>query len=331
MPRFSIIIVSYESSAWINACLDSLASQQLGDFETIVVDNNSTDGGAERIEAYSRLPIKLIKNDQNLGFSGGCNLGAQAARGEWLIFLNPDTTARPDWLAEIANGQARYPDTSVFACAQFELGGDAMLDGAGDAYFGFGIPWRGGFGHPASSLPGDGECFSPCGASAVVRRSLFLDIGGFDERFFCYCEDVDLGFRLRLTGERCVFLSKAAVDHKGSGISGRKSDFTIYHGTRNRLWTYFKNMPLGMLLLTLPGHIAITAYLLARSPSNGLFKPTWRGIKDGVKGLPAIWKSRQSYKARPAHVRLFGAMSWNVNDMRKRRPCVQTFDPPIGG
>jgi len=328
VSKFSIIIVCYESGDWIKACLEGLSAQTEQDFETIIVDNNSTDDSLAQIESVENLPVRIIHSDENLGFSGGCNLGAQNALSEWLIFLNPDTVTRPDWLSEIVAGHSRYPNTSVFACAQYELGGDSTLDGVGDAYFGFGIPWRGGFGHPVSALPNDGECFSPCGASAVIRKDLFDRAGGFDERFFCYCEDVDLGFRLRLMGERCVFLSKAAVDHKGSGISGRKSDFTIYHGTRNRLWTYFKNMPFGMLLLTVPGHILITAYLLFRSRSNGLFKPTWHGIKDGIKGLPSIWKSRRSYKTRPAHVRLFGAMSWNVNDMRKRRPCVQTFEAP---
>lgn len=326
MPDFSVVIVCYESADWIEACLEGLAQQTFKNFETIIVDNNSSDDCVEKIQSFKRLPLTLIESDENLGFSGGCNLGAKSARSEWLIFLNPDTVARPDWLAQIAAGQMRYPDTSVFACAQYELGCEATLDGAGDAYFGFGIPWRGGFGHPTSALPGDGECFSPCGASAVVRRSLFEKAGGFDERFFCYCEDVDLGFRLRLMGERCVFLSNAAVDHKGSAISGRTSDFTIYHGTRNRMWTYFKNMPFWMLILTTPGHIAITIYLLIRSRSNGLFAPTWKGVKDGVKGLPRMLKSRKSYKARPGHVRLFGAMSWNINDMRLRRPCVQTFN-----
>jgi len=325
VPRFSIIIVSYESADWIADCLQGLAAQGFKDFEVLVVDNASTDNTADIVRASTLDACRLIQSETNCGFAAGCNLAAQQASGDWLVFLNPDTLARPNWLEEIVDGQERHADTSVFASAQYELGTEGTLDGVGDAYFGFGIPWRGGFGHSVSMLPGEGECFSPCGAAAIIRRSVFEASGGFDERFFCYCEDVDLGFRLRLMGERCVFLPKAAVDHKGSAISGRYSDFTIYHGTRNRMWTYVKNMPLGLLLLTAPGHFLISSYLLVRSLSSGTFGATWRGLKDGVKGLPMIWRSRAECPKASQPVQIAKAMSWNVNDMRKRRPCVREF------
>jgi len=326
LPRFSIVIVSYQSADWIGACLDGLDRQTFRDFEIILVDNASKDPSLEIAGARELDNLRIIRNDTNLGFAAGCNRGAGAARGQWVIFLNPDTVARSDWLEQIADGQTRYPSVSVFASAQYELGRTDRLDGAGDAYFGFGIPWRGGFGHLANTLPQEGECFSPCGAAFVVRRSLFEASGRFDERFFCYCEDVDLGFRLRLMGERCVFLNKAAVDHKGSAISGRYSDFTVYHGTRNRMWTYIKNMPLGLLALTLPGHIVLTLYLLARSLSVGRFGPTWRGLKDGVKGLPTIWKSRGNQVQTGKRVQIARAMSWNLNAMRNHRSQVREFE-----
>ncbi len=325
MPKFSVIIVSYQSSDWIASCLDSLNQQTEKNFEVIIVDNASRDNSLQQIRSSDLKNLHVIESKENLGFAAGCNLAARQARGEWLTFLNPDTMAHVDWLKEISAGQARYPRTNIFACAQYELGEDGKLDGVGDAYFGFGIPWRGGFGHSTKHLPSEGECFSPCGAAAVVRRTVFEKAGGFDERFFCYCEDVDLGFRLRLMGERCVFLPNASVEHKGSAISGRHSDFTIYHGTRNRMWTYVKNMPLGLLVLTAPGHIAISIYLLARSASVGKFKATWRGLRDGVLGLPDIWKSRRARVSYDPAVKIARAMSWNVNDMRKRRPCVKEF------
>ncbi|MDJ0922228.1 MAG: glycosyltransferase family 2 protein [Henriciella sp.] len=326
MPKFSIIIVSYESEDWIEGCLEGLQQQTFEDFEVIVVDNASKDRSAALAEAFDLPDKTVISAPKNLGFARGCNLGERSARGEWLVFLNPDTVARPDWLQEVVNGQKRYPATSVFASAQYEIGATNLLDGVGDAYFGFGIPWRGGFGHPVSALPEEGECFSPCGAAAVVRREVFRKVGGFDKRFFCYCEDVDLGFRLRLAGERCVFLKRAAIDHKGSAISGRYSDFTVYHGTRNRMWTYFKNMPLGLLLLTAPGHIAISLYLLVRSASNGTFRPTLRGLIHGLVGLPGILKSRKRYASSGPRVNIANSMTWNVNDLRKRRPSVREFE-----
>lgn len=327
VPKFSIIIVSYQSADWIAACLDGLAKQTVQDFETIVVDNASTDQSVEIASQSQLSQLQIIRNSENFGFAKACNIGARVALSEWVIFLNPDTVARPDWLEQIVDGQDRYPETAAFACAQYELGQTGTLDGVGDAYFGFGIPWRGGFGHPSSMLPEEGECFSPCGAAAIVRKDKFDLLGGFDEDFFCYCEDVDLGFRLRLMGERCVFLNKAAIDHKGSAISGRHSKFTTYHGTRNRMWTYFKNMPLPLLLLTLPGHILLSLVLLLRAIPQGRFMPTLKGLKDGILGLRAILKARKADPPKVANrADLTKAMSWNFGALLQRRPDVHEFE-----
>lgn len=325
MPQFSVIIVSYESSDWIGACLEGLENQTFQDFETIIVDNHSSDQSADIVEHASLKNKHLIRSQENLGFAKGSNLGAANATGDWLVFLNPDTVAHCDWLDEIAAGQARHPGISAFACTQYKLGSEAHLDGTGDSYFGFGIPWRGGFGHPASDLPREGECFSPCGAAAVLRRDIFEQLNGFDERYFCYCEDIDLGFRHRLLGERCVFLPLAAVNHKGSAITKRHSPFSVYYGTRNRIWTYVKNMPIGMLLLTAPGHIALNIAALLQAALSGRFLPTARGIYSGVKGIPAIWSTRQKSPKASARFALYRAMSWNVIDMLRRNPCVKEF------
>mmetsp|Transcript_29058 Transcript_29058/g.37983 ORF Transcript_29058/g.37983 Transcript_29058/m.37983 type:complete len:211 (+) Transcript_29058:441-1073(+) len=200
-----------------------------------------------------------------------------------------------------------------------------LLDGAGDAYFAFGIPWRGGFEHPISELPTqDSLCFSPCGASAVYDRQLFLDIGGFDERFFCYCEDVDLGIRLQLSNEKCVFLPAAIIHHKGSASSGRYSYFTMYHGFRNRTWAYIKNMPLLFLLLTLPGHLTLMLYNYLNNIGNanlkGMRLGMWHGLKEG-------WAMRRQkkYKVNPAQrstLNLLRSMAWNPVRLSQRRVHV---------
>ena len=331
MARFSIIIVTYESGDWIEACLDALKRQTFNDFEVIVVDNASADDSVEKVRASDLSLLKLIESEENTGFSGGCNQGAAVASGEWLVFLNPDTVARENWLEEIAAGQARHPDAAMFACTQYELLKDSdeditRLDGAGDAYFGFGFPWRGGFQWPLSALPEEGECFSPCGASAVICKDLFAQCGGFDERFFCYCEDVDLGFRLRLMGERCVYLPNAAVDHIGSATLGRYSDFNVFHGARNRMWTYIKNMPLGLLIVTAPGHIFLSFVLLVMSIRHGKVRATIRGLVAGLGGAPKMWASRKS-TPRSANVYIAKAMCWNFNTMRTRKPHVWPAKP----
>jgi len=255
-----------------------------------------------------------MRESENHGFAKGNNVAASHATGKWLALLNPDATADENWLAEIKRATERHTDRRVFACGQINMDAPELLDGAGDAYFAFGIPWRGGFEHPVSALPKtDSLCFSPCGASAVYERDLFLSIGGFDERFFCYCEDVDLGMRLQLSDEKCVFLPEALIHHKGSATSGRYSYFTMYHGFRNRTWTYIKNMPLSVLLLTLPGHLALMIYIYLRNTKHanleGMRKGMWHGLKDG-------WALRRQseYKVKPTRKavwNLMRSMAWN--------------------
>jgi GT2 family glycosyltransferase len=111
---------------------------------------------------------------------------------------------------------------------------------------------------------------------------LFLQHGGFDERFFCYCEDVDLGYRLRLAGERVMILPDAVVAHVGGGSSGPRSKFATYHGARNRVWTYMKNTPPLLFWLTLPLHVGITAMLITLASRRRLAGETWRGARDGL-------------------------------------------------
>lgn len=325
MPTFSVIIVNYNGGTFIRGMLASLRRQTRQDFEVIFVDNASSDGSADNLDTEGLGDFQLLKQSENLGFAGGNNLAAKAARGHWLVLLNPDAVAAPDWLERIADGIEHHRDARVFACAQYDLDHADRLDGAGDAYLVFGVPWRGGFGWSVEQLPATGTCFSPCGASAVYERELFLAHGGFDERFFCYCEDVDLGFRMQLAGEPCVFLSDAVIHHAGSGTSGRHSYFTLFHGNRNRTWTYIKNMPLPMLLLTLPGHLAILGYLWIR---NGK-RDGHRGLKDGmIAGLRGGWKLRRSDKWRgPKSPRKPGlwlkSMAWWPGALSDRRPIVR--------
>lgn len=326
-PEFSVLIVSYNSGDYLQKALDSLAGQTFRNFEIIVLDNASEDDAVDRLDLSGLDNVRIMQESENHGFARGNNLAAAQARGDWLVLLNPDAAAHPDWLSEIAEGIARHPDTRAFACTQFNMDDPAKLDGAGDAYLIFGFPWRGGFQNPVSNLPDEGYCFSPCGASAVFERALFEEIGGFDERFFCYCEDVDIGFRLQMAGERCVFLPRAAVDHKGSGITGQDSYFTTFHGNRNRLWTYVKNMPLPLLFVTFPAHLAILAYIYFRN------RPRFRhtGMADGLRaGFKSAWSMRRKgpYKSRswPVSWRiLLSSMAWNPFVIRHFPPRVRAM------
>ncbi|HBS33707.1 MAG TPA: glycosyltransferase family 2 protein, partial [Parvularcula sp.] len=142
-------------------------------------------------------------------------------------------------------------------------------------------------------LPGDGECFAPCAAAAMYRARVFADLGGFEERFFCYGEDVDLGFRLRLAGGRAVQVRAARVLHEGSGVSGRYSDFTVYHGNRNRIWMTYRNMPALLYWPLVPLRLLADAYLCLRAFTVGTGRAYARAVLDGYGGLPALANDRR--------------------------------------
>jgi N-acetylglucosaminyl-diphospho-decaprenol L-rhamnosyltransferase len=326
-PTFSVIIVNYNSGDFLQGALSSLAAQTRRDFEVILVDNASSDGSIDDLDTSGLPAFRLMAETENHGFARGNNLGAAHAQGAWLVLLNPDAEAHPDWLEQIAAGMARHPDVSSFASLQLKLGCNDLMDGAGDNYLIFGIPWRGGYGRSTKMLPEEGECFSPCGASAVIRKKLFLEVGGFDERLFCYCEDVDLGFRLQLMGERCVFIPKAIVQHAGGGSTEKVSGFAVRLGTRNRLWVYVKNMPLVFLILGAPVHAALTAAILLRGLSTHRFKDAWTGLMEGLAGLGPVWADRKDIQAqRLVKTRdLLSLMAWNPLTMLSRKTHVLPF------
>ncbi len=324
--RFSVIIVNYNGGDYIAGALASLANQTVSDFEVFLVDSASTDGSMERLGDVLPANLHLRPQNTNIGFAAANNLAAREAKGDWIVLLNPDAAAAPDWLEKLAEGASRHPDAVMFASAQINMADPSRMDGAGDAYLGFGIPWRGGFGRPIAEMPEEGTCFAPCGAGAMYMRESFLAHGGFDEKLFCFCEDVDLGYRMRLAGETCVFLPEAKITHEGGGVSGRVSEFALFHGARNRLWVYLKNTPMWLLIITLPGHIALTVMILLRGLVTKRAKDTWRGIWAALKGAGPILKERKSLMAsrRVSGASLVSAMSWNPVTMLQRKADVRS-------
>jgi GT2 family glycosyltransferase len=147
------------------------------------------------------------------------------------------------------------------------------------------------------------EVFAPCAAAALYRRSTVVDVGGFDEKFFCYVEDVDLGFRLRLAGHRCLYVPQAVATHVGSAATGKKSDFCVYHGHRNLVWTFVKNMPGILFWLLLPLHVLLNLLTIAWFALGGRGGVIWRAKRDALLGLPKMWRKRQCIqKARVASI-----------------------------
>ncbi|MEQ3629169.1 MAG: glycosyltransferase family 2 protein [Hyphomonas sp.] len=325
-PLLTVIIVNFNGGDYVAGALASLSKQTYRNFEVILLDNASTDGSVDDLETSGLPAFNLIRHSENLGFAAGNNFAIRQARGTWLALLNPDAEAAEDWLDTLSRAIQRYPDIRQFACAQYSLHAPDHLDGVGDAYLIFGIPWRGGFEAPADVLPAEGRCFSPCGASAVIHADIFRQFNGFDERFFCYCEDVDLGFRMRLAGYDCIFLPDSIVHHAGSGLSSKISNFSTVQGTRNRIWTYWKNMPAPLLWLTLPGHVAISLYILLRAAMTGATAPTWDGMAEGLKGIAGLRSGKSPWSPPKRRISLWSLardMAWNPLRISRRMPHVR--------
>lgn len=322
----SVLIVAYKSRTTMARCIAALASQTRRPREVLLLENGSPP--PERIDPAS-LPdwVTLIQSEDNLGFAAGNNRLAERAAGEWLALLNPDAYPQPGWIAALEAATQRYPDVNLFGSTQLAAGRDGFLDGVGDVYHATGLAYRAGYQLPDSLLPAEGEVFGPCGAAMLIRRSVFSALKGFDERFFCYGEDVDLAFRARLAGEVAIQLRSAVVAHEGYGSSGRRSDFAIYHGVRNRLWVFLKNMPSWLLWVLAPAHAAVTMVLWGAAIRRGHGRVFWRAIRDGLKAWPAIMRSRRDVqKSRVVGVRdIVRAMCWDDRSLLARRPDVRPY------
>lgn len=328
-PAVSVIVVAYQSGPTLIRCLDALAAQTFGDFEVILADNASTDG-APQAAAQAHPEVRFVENGANLGFTAGVNRAARLANGRWLALINPDAYADPDWLAELTAAADAYAEVRCFGSRQLMAQDPSRLDGLGDVMSLPGFPFRGGYrGRDPGPLP-VGEAFSACGGAMLVDRELFLAMGGFEERLFCYCEDVDFGYRLRLAGEPTLIVPSAVVRHEGSAASGgARSDFATFHGTRNRLWVFVKCTPPLLLWTTWPLHLATTVALFARHAVAGEFASPWRGLMAGLRGLPLAWRMRRETQAlrRRGSGAILQAMTWNPLDLLFRRVVLKPYRP----
>lgn len=317
-PLVSIVIVNFNSGSDLGACLSALAAQSAHNIEIIVVDNASADDSLEQAaDALAETGATLVRLEKNTGFAAGVNRGAAAARGRWLATLNPDARPEPGWLAALSEATECHRGATMFGSTQLRAEDPARLDGCGDCYHVLGLAWRGGFGWPHATAAGDAEVFSPCAAAALYDLAAFRAAGGMDERFFCYLEDVDLGFRLRLMGGRAVQIAGAIVHHEGGGAGGRPQGFEAYHAMRNSLWCFVHNMPALLFWPLFPASLLLHGLLALRG--GGAARRGWR---DAVTGLPEAFATRRRTQARRriSTREIARWLVWRPNAVRRRAP-----------
>lgn len=313
----TIVVVNFNAGEHLPKCVAALKAQTFRDFEVVLVDNASDDDSIARARAEiaddPRFTVHEL--DANIGFAAGNNRGAANANGKWIATLNPDAFPQPNWLETLIAATRAHPDIAMFGSMQRMADNPDALDGAGDRYFVAGLPWRDRSPARADRALAQGqttfETFSPCAAAALYRLDVFRDAGGFDEAFFCYVEDVDLGFRLRRRGHDCRQVTNAVVDHVGGGAGGgQRSDFARYHGTRNLIWCFRKNMPTALLVLLLPVHALALILLLCVALLQGSGPAVARGIRDALKGIGDIPRDRLDSSPADARSTALPAFDW---------------------
>ncbi|MGZ8216985.1 glycosyltransferase family 2 protein [Methylomagnum sp.] len=311
VPKVAVIIVNYNGGDYLIQCINALRQQTFPIQQIILVDNASTLKPIIGHEPWL-TGIQLIRLESNLGFAAANNWAVKSAKeADWIALLNPDAFPDPDWLAKLMQATDKFPHYSSFACRMLCAENPEILDGAGDNYYASGRVKRRGHGMPASGryLSYD-EVFSPCAGAALYKKTAFDEAGGFDEDFFCYLEDVDLGFRLRLAGHRCLYVPDAVVLHVGSGITGRHSDFSTYYGHRNLVWGFIKNMPGILFWLYLPLHLAMNMSSLFICAGRGQGLLSLRAKLDALKQLPNMLRKRRLIQ--PARIDV-----WAIRNMMK--------------
>lgn len=295
----SVIIVAWNSKKYLPTCLDALSAQTYRDFEIIIVDNGSTDQSCLHLqEKYSDLQLKVIENNENLGFALANNLGVQEAKGNWIVLLNADAFPSYDWLEQFFEVARKNIDYTFFASRQIQYNNPSLLDGTGDEYHVSGLAWRRSFNYEEKKYGlQQEEVFGACAAAAMYRREDFLKVGGFDEGYFSYFEDVDLSFRLRLVGGRCLYVPDAVVYHIGSASTGKLSDFVVYYGHRNLVWTYIKNMPALLFWLFLPLHLMMNLFFLISFIFKGKGKAIVKAKWDALRGTLIVLRKRKEIQS----------------------------------
>jgi GT2 family glycosyltransferase len=283
----AVVIPNWNGAAWLTGCLDSLAAQTLPPAEVVVVDNGSTDGSLELL-AGRPPPVRTIALGRNTGFAFAANRGLEAAESEFVALVNTDVVLEPDWLERMANALREHPEAATAACKMVDLRDPGVLYDTGDFLRRDGAcEQRGRFERDDGSFDRPGEAFSACAGAALYRRAAVLEVGGFDERFFAYLEDVELGLRLRLRGWTCRY-EPAVARHAGGATSGRLRRPLLGWVERNTLLLVAKWFPLRWVPYVLYRQ-AGWAWHAARERR---LRAHWEGARAALRELPAVLRER---------------------------------------
>jgi len=302
-----VVIPTLAADSRLLECVQSLSRQTRPDLEVLIVDNS----GKGLVGRNGTAPgARVIENAVNVGFGTAINQGIRASKSPFIAALNDDAAAHPDWLAALLAAFERRPDAGMCA-SQVRLFGEARLDSAGMLIARDGSSKQRGHGRLPDDFPVLEEVLMPSGSAALYRRAMLEDIGGFDDDFFLYCEDTDLGLRARWAGWKCLYVPGARVEHHYSHSAGRASPIKAYYVERNRLFVLVKNFPARMLaaapVVTCARYLWHAWYIFKGQGSAARFRA------EGNAGPKLLW-----YVLR-AHMALFANLPRLLRQRREIR------------
>jgi len=307
--KATVVIPNWNGIQWLDGCLSALARQDTTVFAAIVVDNGSTDGSAAFIEQHYP-DVEVIRLASNTGFANAANIGITKAATPYVVLLNADTEAFPDFLSSLIERiEAAPPEVAAINPQMLRLDDPGRIDDAGDELSWYGAATKRGHNEPAAAYAQEREVFSPCAGASLYRRDFLLALGGFDAVFFAYLEDVDLGLRGRLLGYRYLYSPEAKVLHKSHGADLALERY-VELMTRNRLLLFAKNVPARLLIRHAPKLIYGQVYFLFA------YARPWSSLKgywSFVRRLPDTLRKRRTV-LRNTRVGLTAWDAWLGND-----------------
>jgi GT2 family glycosyltransferase len=298
-PRVSVVVPSWNGRHHLEVLLPSLATQRFREFETIVVDNGSSDDSLAFL-AREWPDVVVVALADNRGFAGPVNRGIERARGEFVALVNNDVELDPEFLATLVSALEADPAAGSIASRMVVFDDRERMDGAGDQLNWSGTAHPRGRGEPVARWDEPAEVFSACGGAALYRRAALDTVGTFDEDFFAYQEDVDWGFRARLAGWTCRYEPRAVAFHIGGATTERKAAAhpLVYRlNRRNGIALVLKNYPAASLLRHGPLVVYGMALALAGSLRVGMLRAHLGAFADASRMLPATLRKRRAVQA----------------------------------
>jgi GT2 family glycosyltransferase len=282
--RITVAIPTLAADSALAECLDSLSAQAAHGVEVVVVDNSGQ--GLVRKKGLAGGSVRVIENGRNVGYGAAINAVYRASGAPFVVALNDDAVVGPGWAEALLEAVERDPGVGMCA-SRILLSGTGALDSAGMSIARDASSKQRGHGLAASTFAAKEDVLFPSGCAALYRRAMLDEIGGFDEDFFLYCEDTDLGLRAQWAGWRCVYVPEAVVEHRYSHSAGRASAMKAYYVERNRLFVLVKNYPArlvpGALLATVARYFWHTWFLLGRRGTAAKYR------HDGGSAFGLVW------------------------------------------